>query len=52
MKRLFAVMTVIVGIMVSGEIYARNFIASTEHDLRGMNSQAKRDDTYERKSRQ
>jgi hypothetical protein len=52
MKRLFAVMTVIVSIMVSGEIYARNFIASTEHDLRGMNLQAKGDDVYERKSRQ
>jgi hypothetical protein len=52
MKRLFVVMTVIVSIMVSGEIHARNFIASTEHDLRGMNLQAKGDDVYERKSRQ
>jgi predicted Zn-dependent protease len=32
MKGLFAVMTVVVSVMVSGEIHARNFIASTEHD--------------------
>jgi hypothetical protein len=32
MKRLFAVMTVIISTMVSGEIHTMNFIASTEHD--------------------
>ena len=32
MKKLFTVITFVVSIMVSGEVHAKNFISSTEHD--------------------